>query len=94
MKSDETRTFCLVPESHAEYEQWKALLAPCCWAEGEFGMVLTEAAFRQISRESIDKLSILREFRDQLTSLAARVEAGNYADVCLQHAAAPTGDAR
>jgi hypothetical protein len=93
MKSDETRTFCLVPQSHAEYEQWKALLAPCCWADGEFGMLLTEAAFRQISRDSIDEPSISREIRGQLTSLAARVEAGNYADVCLQHAADLAGDA-
>jgi uncharacterized membrane protein len=93
MKSNETSTFCLVPESHAEYEQWKALLAPYCWAEGEFGMLLTEAAFRQICRDGTDELSISREIRGQLTSLAARVEAGDYADVCLQQAADLAGDA-
>ncbi|MBN1515072.1 hypothetical protein JXA32_00730 [Candidatus Sumerlaeota bacterium] len=93
MKTDQTHTFCLIPESYSEYQQWKTLLALSCWAEGEFGIILTESAFRQITKESTDDMSIPREIRSRLFTLAAVVEVGDYTDVCLQHTAASAGHA-
>ncbi len=46
MITSHTRTFCLISENESEYQQWSDILAPHCWAEGEFGMIVTEAAFQ------------------------------------------------
>lgn len=93
MRTNHIHTFCLVPENDREYQQWEALLTPCCWAQGEFGAILTESAFRRMERETIDDATVPRAIRCQLAALAAAVEAGDYADVCLQPPAASAGHA-
>lgn len=92
MKTDQTRTFCLLPESIEEYQQWESLLEPYCWAQGEFGMVLTEAAFREIKNKSANDATISQTLRNLMITVAETVEAGDYADVCLQRAATLVGD--
>ncbi|MDD4017739.1 MAG: hypothetical protein PHV28_07310 [Kiritimatiellae bacterium] len=91
MRTAENNTFCLIPESDSEHKQWEAVLAPYCWADGEFGMFLTEAAFREMGDRRTRDASIPQVVRNRLAKLAKVVEVGDYADVCLQHAAASGG---
>ncbi len=86
MKTGQTRTFCLLPESSTEYQQWESLLEPYCWAQGEFGMILTEAAFREIKDEIANDANISHTIRNLMVVIAATVEAGDYTDICLQQA--------
>lgn len=93
MRTEQTRTLCLLPESNAEYKQWESLLEPYCWAQGEFGMILTEAAFREIKKESVNDAKLSQAVRNLMFTVAETLEAGDYADVCLQHATTLVGDA-
>jgi len=87
MKTAGTRTLCLIPESESEHEHWETVLGPYCWADGEFGMLLTEAAFRQLKSSNSGDTNIPQVVRRGMATVAAVLEAGDYADVCLQHTA-------
>ena len=93
MKTDQIRTLCLIPESNAEYKHWESLLEPYCWAQGEFGIILTEAAVREIINESVNDTELSQVVRKLMLTVAEILEVGDYADVCLRHAATLVGDA-
>lgn len=85
MKTRKLLTLSLVPESFTEVMQWASLLAPYCWADGEFGMVLTEAAFHQFVRESTVGDGVPDTIRVEALSIADALSRGGYADICLEY---------
>ena len=71
----------LNPSTKIERELFHDLLAPHSWAAGEFGMMLTEAAFEEAVKSLPNRTkSSVKLF---LKSALAKVRNSNAGDVCL-----------
>lgn len=71
----------LTPSTEAEREALHEILAPHCWAAGEFGLMLTDAAFKECveSLSARTKKSVKAFLRKALVA-TRKAGAG---DVCL-----------
>jgi hypothetical protein len=85
MKTEMRQTLSLFPENHAESKQWITLLAPYSWAEGEFGMLLTEAAFWQFWADCANAGNVPEDIRLKATEIAHVLTSGTYSDICLEY---------
>jgi hypothetical protein len=79
----------LLPSDAAERDEWRGFLSECAWADGEFGMVLTESAFRDFCREAEDNADLPVGVRQILRRCLMLLEEGQYTDVCLETGITP-----
>lgn len=85
MKIEERKTLSLVASSTWERDSWVDLLTPYSWAEGEFGVLCTEAAFRKFCADSQNNPEIPTKLKEEAHRFGALALSGDYADVCLQN---------
>ena len=85
MKGEQRATFSLVPESEAELDMWRVALTPYSWAEGEFALLITEAAFRQFCSTINQDVDAPEEIKRQSKIFEKRLCAGNFCDVSLEY---------
>ena len=81
MKTKTLDIVYLNPTNESERETLHDLLAPYCWAAGEFGLMLTDAAFEKCV-ESLPKRTA-RTIKAFLMSALNKVRKSSAGDVCL-----------
>jgi hypothetical protein len=81
MKATTSAIVYLTPSTKAELDGLYDILEPHSWSEGEFGLMLTDAAFV----ECVESLSprTCKALRGSLRSAVRRVRNGCVGDVCL-----------
>lgn len=70
--------------SEAEHGCWLNLLTPYAWAEGEVGLLCTEAGFSKFCADSRANPDIALELKREAHAVGILLQTGHYVDVCLE----------
>ena len=81
MKTKTLDIVYLNPTNESELETLHGLLAPYSWADGEFGLMLTDAAFEECV-ESLPKRTA-KAVKEFLKGALNKVRKSSAGDVCL-----------
>jgi len=85
MKTEERPVLYLVAHTTKERDLWRDLLEPYAWADGEFGMLCTDAAFRECCLDAHSSVDIPAFLREQVRRCSALLDTGFFGDVCLEN---------
>lgn len=85
MKGEKRTTFSLLPENEAEFTMWQTALTPYSWADGEFALLLTEAAFRQFCNNINQDINAPEEIKRQAKVFEDVLCSGDFCDVSLEY---------
>lgn len=89
MNTEIRRTLSLLPTDASERDLWREVLGPYAWADGEFGMICTEAAFREFCAAAETKSELTSEIRQATKLYAILLTTGRYTDICLDAGITP-----
>jgi len=84
MKTEKHETLFLVAETTQERDSWWNKLTSYSWAEGEFGMLCTDAAFLKFCTDAQADPCIPAKLKREACKLGKMLSVGCYADVCLE----------
>jgi hypothetical protein len=83
MKISERKTLAVTCSSDQELEELSQLMAPHSWASGEFGILLTDAAFQAVAVNITHMQGHAPELARQVGALNDLLKSGDYSDICL-----------
>jgi hypothetical protein len=84
LKTEKHQTLFLVAATTQERDSWRNKLASYSWAEGEFGMLCTDAAFLKFCTDTQANPSMPAKLKREAYRFGKLLLVGCYADVCLE----------
>jgi hypothetical protein len=89
MRSTKSSTLYLWASSEDERDMWRTLLAPYSWADGEFGMLCTNARFIECYDELRLRTDVPAAIVRQVKQYVAMLKRHRYGELCLNQGLVP-----